>query len=211
MGGEIIRIRPNLPSGPPRLLHNGYRVFPGVKRPGRGVDHPSTSRAEVKERVELYFYYSFGPSWPVLGWNLPLPLPLPSPKIFSLHNHVWRNTDISVFSRSCLTCFFLNKLLTSSYYTTVIYFPSIFVLAYTLCKKEEKSAAINHDTMVLNPSYIGKVALPPRNKNVRQWKFILSRALERPVSALSIALLRQKEKTPLIMRNNFSSRHYTAL
>jgi hypothetical protein len=28
--------------------------FPGVKRPGRGVDHPSPSRADVKERVELY-------------------------------------------------------------------------------------------------------------------------------------------------------------
>ena len=31
----------------------------GVKRPGRGVDHPST--AEVKERVELYFKSHFGP------------------------------------------------------------------------------------------------------------------------------------------------------
>ena len=30
----------------------GY--LPGVKRPGRGVDHPTPSSAEVKERVELY-------------------------------------------------------------------------------------------------------------------------------------------------------------
>ena len=30
------------PWGPPSLLYNGYRVFPGVKRPGRGVDHPPT-------------------------------------------------------------------------------------------------------------------------------------------------------------------------
>jgi len=29
--------------------------FPGVKRPGRGVDHPPLSSAEVKETVELYF------------------------------------------------------------------------------------------------------------------------------------------------------------
>ena len=28
---------------------------------GRGVDHPPTSNAEVKERVELYFYCPFGP------------------------------------------------------------------------------------------------------------------------------------------------------
>ena len=29
-------------------------LFTGVKRPGRDVDHPPTSSAEVKERVELY-------------------------------------------------------------------------------------------------------------------------------------------------------------
>jgi len=28
------------PWGTPSLLYNGYRVFHGVKRPGRGVDHP---------------------------------------------------------------------------------------------------------------------------------------------------------------------------
>jgi len=45
----------------------GTGFFPGVKRPGRGVDHPSPSRADVKERVQLYLYYTGGPSWPVLG------------------------------------------------------------------------------------------------------------------------------------------------
>jgi len=45
----------------------GNGSFPGVKRPRRGVDHPPPSRTEVKERVELYFYSPFGPSWPVLG------------------------------------------------------------------------------------------------------------------------------------------------
>ena len=55
MGGEIFRTRPDRPWGPFSLLYNGYRVsFPGVKRPGRGVDHPLPSSAEVKERVELY-------------------------------------------------------------------------------------------------------------------------------------------------------------
>ena len=29
----------------------GTGCFPGVKWPGRGVDHPPPSRAEVKERV----------------------------------------------------------------------------------------------------------------------------------------------------------------
>jgi hypothetical protein len=31
----------------------GTGVFPGVKRPGRGVDHPLPSSAEDKERVQL--------------------------------------------------------------------------------------------------------------------------------------------------------------
>jgi hypothetical protein len=45
-----------------------YRLsFPGVKRPGHGGNHPATSSAEVKERVELYLYSPSGPSWPVTG------------------------------------------------------------------------------------------------------------------------------------------------
>jgi hypothetical protein len=50
----------------------GTGPFPGVKRPGRGIDHPPPSSAKVKERVELYLYSPSGPSWPVLGWTLPL-------------------------------------------------------------------------------------------------------------------------------------------
>jgi hypothetical protein len=41
----------------------GTGVFPGVKRPGRGIDHPSPSSAKVKERVELYLYSLSGFSW----------------------------------------------------------------------------------------------------------------------------------------------------
>jgi len=65
---RFFRTRPDQPWGPPSLLYNGYRVsFPGVKRPGRGVDHPTPSSAEVKESVELYLYSPSGPSWPVRG------------------------------------------------------------------------------------------------------------------------------------------------
>jgi hypothetical protein len=71
---EIFRSRPDWSWGPPILLYNGYRVyFPGVKRPGRGVDHPPSSSAGVKERVELYLYSPSGPSWPVLWRTSPLP------------------------------------------------------------------------------------------------------------------------------------------
>ena len=50
----------------------GTGSFPGLKRPGCGVDNPPPSVAEVKERVELYLYSPSGPSWPVLGRILPL-------------------------------------------------------------------------------------------------------------------------------------------
>ena len=43
----------------------GTGSFPGVKRPGRGVDHPPPYSAEVKERVDLYIYSTSGPSWPL--------------------------------------------------------------------------------------------------------------------------------------------------
>jgi hypothetical protein len=45
----------------------GTGSFPGVKRPGRGVEHSPPSSAEIKERIELYLYSPSGPSWPVIG------------------------------------------------------------------------------------------------------------------------------------------------
>jgi len=41
--------------------------FPGVKRPGRGIDHPTPPTAGVKEKVNLYLYPPTGTSWPVIG------------------------------------------------------------------------------------------------------------------------------------------------
>ena len=45
--------------------------FLRIKRPGRGVNHLSSSSAEVKEKVDLYLYFSSGPSWLVIGRTLP--------------------------------------------------------------------------------------------------------------------------------------------
>ena len=43
-------------------------IFPGVKWKGRGADHPPQTKAEIKERVELYLSlypnWAPGPSWP---------------------------------------------------------------------------------------------------------------------------------------------------
>jgi hypothetical protein len=57
------------PTQPPVQWVPGHSRW--VKRPGRGVDHPPPSSAEVKERVELYIYSPSGLSWSVLGRPLP--------------------------------------------------------------------------------------------------------------------------------------------
>jgi hypothetical protein len=88
---------------PPSLLYNGYRLsLPGIKRPGRGVDHPPLSNSEVKERIELYLYPPCGILWSVLRRFLPFFLLLsvtfhwtpfvycliaPKPKVKCMHNH----------------------------------------------------------------------------------------------------------------------------
>ena len=66
----------NEPGAHPASYTMGIGSFPGLKRPGCGVDHPPPSSAEVNERVELYLYSTSGPSWPVIGWNFPLPFHL---------------------------------------------------------------------------------------------------------------------------------------
>jgi len=78
MWGEIFRNRPDRPWVPPRLLYNGYRVFPGSKeRPGQDADPSPSCSAVGHERVELYLYSPYGlyglyrASVPVQGCTLP--------------------------------------------------------------------------------------------------------------------------------------------
>ena len=51
------------PGAHPASYTMGTGSLPGAKRPGRGVDHPPPSSAEVEGRVELYIYSPSGPSW----------------------------------------------------------------------------------------------------------------------------------------------------
>jgi hypothetical protein len=57
--GEIFRTCPDRPWGPPSLLYNGYRVFPGGKeRPRRDADSTLSSIAVV---MKEYSYTSTPP------------------------------------------------------------------------------------------------------------------------------------------------------
>jgi len=64
--GEIFRTCPDRPWDPPSLLYNAYRVFPGLKQPRCGIDHPLPPTAEGKKRIELY-----GTPTPLLGLRGP--------------------------------------------------------------------------------------------------------------------------------------------
>jgi hypothetical protein len=50
------------PGAHPASCTMGTGSFPGVKRPGRGADHPPPFSAEVEGRVELFLYSPSGPS-----------------------------------------------------------------------------------------------------------------------------------------------------
>jgi hypothetical protein len=69
----------------------GTGSFPGVTRPGHGVDHAPPSCVEVKERVQLYLYSPAGPSWSVLQWTLTLIILISSCRIFTY----WRLTEVT--------------------------------------------------------------------------------------------------------------------
>jgi hypothetical protein len=55
------------PGAYPASYTMGTVSFPGVKRPGHGIEHPHPSSIVVEGRVELYICSPSEPSWPVLG------------------------------------------------------------------------------------------------------------------------------------------------
>jgi hypothetical protein len=63
---------------PTQPSSNGYRFFSGGKAAG-GLRWPLLHLAArlKKEYSYISTFSPSGPSWPVLGWTLPLPLPLP--------------------------------------------------------------------------------------------------------------------------------------
>ena len=64
------------PAAHPASCTMGTSSFPGVKRPGRGADHPPPSNRRGNECVGLYLYSPSGPSWPVIGSTFTFTFPV---------------------------------------------------------------------------------------------------------------------------------------
>jgi hypothetical protein len=82
------------PTQPPIQWISGF--FPGGKASGAWRWPPTRSSAEVKNRVGLYLYSPSGPSWPVIGWPLPLHFII----IIYHYTCVWELDGIALLSKS---------------------------------------------------------------------------------------------------------------
>jgi hypothetical protein len=60
VGTRFYALAQNGPGVHPASCTVSTGSFHGVKRPGRGVYYPTSSSAEVKERIEPYLCTSFG-------------------------------------------------------------------------------------------------------------------------------------------------------
>ena len=58
VGGEILRTRPDRPWGPPNLLYNGYRVFPGGKAAGAWCWPP---KPHLAPRLNEEYKHTYNP------------------------------------------------------------------------------------------------------------------------------------------------------
>jgi hypothetical protein len=75
--------------------------FLGVKRPGRGVEHPPPFRVGVKESVELYLHSPSALSRPVLGLILPLPLLFMEIPAVYCENHIKYMRKLALRGKMC--------------------------------------------------------------------------------------------------------------
>jgi hypothetical protein len=65
-----VRLSTTIQTGPgalPTSFTMGTGSSQVVKQLGNGINYPTPSSAEVKERVMIYLYSLSGPSWPILG------------------------------------------------------------------------------------------------------------------------------------------------
>ena len=93
------------PGAHPASCRMGNGSFPGVKRPGRVADHPPPSKCRGQERVELYLYSLFGPSWPVMEAPFPFTADLMKSHAFmkclyGVHNFATVNHNCGSLNRT---------------------------------------------------------------------------------------------------------------
>jgi hypothetical protein len=122
--GDRILVGPRLftpintgPESHPASCTVSTSSLPGLKRPGHSIDQPPESSAEVKENVELYLYSHSEPSWPVIGWTLPLLLFLSAKFIL-----------VKSFCSNSFHNWSLNLQLTLTYTTTKFRITAIIIL-----------------------------------------------------------------------------------
>jgi hypothetical protein len=75
------------PGAHPPSCTMGTGSFPGIKRPGRGADHPPPSSVEVENEWSYTSKPPLGTSSPVIGWPLPQPYYPNTGVIFLVMNH----------------------------------------------------------------------------------------------------------------------------
>jgi hypothetical protein len=95
----------------PASYTTGTGSFSGVKRPGRGAEHPPPPNAQVKERVELFICSPIGPSWPVLRWTSIFYLLASLSKIHILSTQRWTNPGRQVNMATKFCTFFMLSIL----------------------------------------------------------------------------------------------------
>jgi hypothetical protein len=110
-GGEIFRTCPDRPWGPPRILCNRYRVFPGGKeRPGCDADPSSPFSAVVKKEKSYTSTPPTGhmacaePQCLYKGCTLPLPFPFIYWCLQNLIPSLWYSIEIISISKSLRWC-----------------------------------------------------------------------------------------------------------
>jgi hypothetical protein len=72
---EIFRTCPDRAWAHPASWTMGTGSFPGVKRSGRGADHPPSPSTEVENEKSYTSSSPLSPWWSVVGWNFNLQIP----------------------------------------------------------------------------------------------------------------------------------------
>ena len=96
----------------PSVLLVGVCFPVGKAAPRRGVTHPPPSTTEVKERVDVYLCSPYGPSWSVLGPNVPPLYRADDADVVGNHPMVLGQVVCAVVGRSDVKCttFILKRL-----------------------------------------------------------------------------------------------------